>query len=545
LKILHTSLFLKIALCAIFILPVTGIISFSLHKQANASLAESVEIWWPSEGAYLSGSVPFKGMLQSKSVDEYTMYWRVDDGDLVKMDSNFQDYPHKEAMVDLSGWHWKGASPYKISFVAKGSQGEIIGEKSVNVYVNASKEKAESEVAQPVSLPDPIKESNSPASSIPRNIEVWWPTNNSVLSGPTPLKGIVQGLNISEYDLFWQLDGGAKDKMEDSYAEYPHKEILTDVSFWPSNTNSSHNIIFTAYSNNVEIASTTVRVLRSASKKFFVDQNSNAKTQANEWSVSRQGDASLMQILAAEPTARWFGGWNYDVKNDVKKLADRALAAGEIPIIVAYNIPHRDCGSYSAGGASSAAGYLSWIRNLKEGIGNNDAVVIVEPDALAGMDCLPVAGQDERLNMLAQAVSILKENPKFAVYIDAGNPHWIADDVMADRLTKAGIAQADGFSLNVSNFHPISENISYGERVSKRTAGKHFVIDTSRNGNGSNGEWCNPQGRKIGVKPTSVTGNDLVDAFLWIKTPGESDGSCNGGPSAGAWWPEYALGLVK
>jgi endoglucanase len=36
-----------------------------------------------------------------------------------------------------------------------------------------------------------------------------------------------------------------------------------------------------------------------------------------------------------------------------------------------------------------------------------------------------------------------------------------------------------------------------------------------------------------------------VDGLLWIKAPGESDGSCNGGPSAGTWWPEYALGLAE
>ena len=36
-----------------------------------------------------------------------------------------------------------------------------------------------------------------------------------------------------------------------------------------------------------------------------------------------------------------------------------------------------------------------------------------------------------------------------------------------------------------------------------------------------------------------------MDAYLWVKTPGESDGTCNGGPRAGQWWPEYALGLSR
>jgi endoglucanase len=42
-----------------------------------------------------------------------------------------------------------------------------------------------------------------------------------------------------------------------------------------------------------------------------------------------------------------------------------------------------------------------------------------------------------------------------------------------------------------------------------------------------------------------VTGSALLDALLWIKAPGESDGSCAGGPAAGVWWPAYALGLAR
>ncbi|MYV59291.1 endoglucanase, partial [Streptomyces sp. SID4931] len=47
-----------------------------------------------------------------------------------------------------------------------------------------------------------------------------------------------------------------------------------------------------------------------------------------------------------------------------------------------------------------------------------------------------------------------------------------------------------------------------------------------------------------GEAPTTQTGDELVDAYLWIKRPGESDGDCKGGPKAGDWWPEYALGLA-
>ena len=118
---------------------------------------------------------------------------------------------------------------------------------------------------------------------------------------------------------------------------------------------------------------------------------------------------------------------------------------------------------------------------------------------------------------------------------------------MAGQVTQAGIAQADGFSLNVSNFRTTSESTTYGKDLSSRVGGKHFVIDTARNGLGPNpdDQWCNPPGRALGEKPSGSTLDPLVDAYLWIKPPGESDGSCNGGPPAGQWWADYALGLAQ
>jgi endoglucanase len=99
----------------------------------------------------------------------------------------------------------------------------------------------------------------------------------------------------------------------------------------------------------------------------------------------------------------------------------------------------------------------------------------------------------------------------------------------------------------VSNVQATSVNIAYGERVSGLTGGKHFVIDTSRNGiPGIDPRlWCNPRGRALGVVPTTHTAHPLVDAFLWIKPPGESDGTCGGGPPAGTWWAAYALELSR
>ncbi|MEV4561729.1 glycoside hydrolase family 6 protein [Kitasatospora sp. NPDC049285] len=120
----------------------------------------------------------------------------------------------------------------------------------------------------------------------------------------------------------------------------------------------------------------------------------------------------------------------------------------------------------------------------------------------------------------------------------------------------------------------------YASHVPASAALTHFVIDSSRNGKGPwtpapgtySGDpqtWCNPppaprgagrcpHGRSLGTRPTAATGEALLDAYLWIKVPGESDGSCTRGtagpadpeygtvdPAAGVWWPAQARSLAQ
>jgi endoglucanase len=309
-----------------------------------------------------------------------------------------------------------------------------------------------------------------------------------------------------------------------------------------------------------------------------------------------------------------------------------------VPVLVAYDIPLRDCSQYSAGGAQSDADYRAWIGAFAHGLGNSRAVVILEPDALANLpsDCSPTSDPtgtitQARIADLNYAVDVLEAQPGTSVYLDAGHSQWHSVGDMAARLIQAGVERAQGFFLNVSNFQPTSDLNRYGTWISKciwfATAGPswaaghtdwcasqyyssaapndgqpgnavvptdpstwhwtdawfdqnvgnppadqltHFVVDTSRNGQGAwtppagkySGDpqtWCNPPGRGIGARPTADTGVPLVDAYLYVKTIGESDGQCNRGipggtvdpeygivdPAAGAWWPEQALGLVR
>jgi endoglucanase len=286
-----------------------------------------------------------------------------------------------------------------------------------------------------------------------------------------------------------------------------------------------------------------------AGKKLFVDPDSGARRQADAWRTSQPKDAALLDRIAKQPQASWFGEWN---GNDVAGAVDRYMTAaddaGAVAMMVVYNIPHRDCGQYSAGGADAAGAYRVWIRYFAQGIRGRPAIVILEPDALGLIDkCLSAEAQAERLALLSDAVGVLTEQAKTFVYLDAGHARWVAADTMASRLSHAGVAGADGFALNTSNYMGTDENIAYGKAISAQIGGKHFVIDTSRNGNGpaADNAWCNPPGRALGAPPTTTTPDPLVDAFLWVKRPGESDGTCNGGPRAGDFWLDGALSLAR
>lgn len=279
--------------------------------------------------------------------------------------------------------------------------------------------------------------------------------------------------------------------------------------------------------------------------KGYVDPHGSARREADRRRVWDPTGAAALDKVASGPHADWFGDWvpTASLSGVVDQRVSVQAVAGTLPVLVAYAIPHRDCGSYSAGGLADQAAYRSWIEQFARGIGTRPAVVVLEPDGLALMDCLTDAGRRERVAMLASAVDVFEALPAVAVYLDAGGAGWHSADDMAARLKAAGVARAQGFSLNVSNFADNATNLRYGSELSARVGGKHFIVDTSRNGLGSGSTWCNPEGRALGARFTTSTGSTLADAFTWIKAPGESDGTCGGGPAAGQWWTEYAVGL--
>ncbi|MFI9171490.1 glycoside hydrolase family 6 protein [Streptomyces lincolnensis] len=289
-----------------------------------------------------------------------------------------------------------------------------------------------------------------------------------------------------------------------------------------------------------------------ATDPFWVNPDGNAAKQVVAFEkAGKKQDAEQIRKIAEQPTAEWIVPENSE--EQARGYTEAAAKADRDALLVVYNIPHRDCGQFSGGGAADGNAYRSFIDGLAKGIGDRPATVILEPDAVLHMvdNCTPEEFHEERYDLLKGAVEKLKSLKNTKVYLDAGNAGWGKPDDISEPLQRAGVDRADGFSVNVSNFYSTDDSIAYGKELSAKVGNKPFVIDTSRNGNGPYEEgnpderWCNPPGRALGEPPTTKTADPLVDAYVWVKRPGESDGECKGGPKAGEWWPEYALKLAQ
>lgn len=281
-----------------------------------------------------------------------------------------------------------------------------------------------------------------------------------------------------------------------------------------------------------------------AGKPFYVDPISAAMRAAKS--------SPEVAAIANTPAAYWLDEAFPTGKatSTVARIVGSAQASGSMPVFALYAIPHRDCGSFAAGGFATAAGYKQWIDAVAGGLGSMPAAFILEPDALNMADCLSAGQREERFSLIRYAVDTLTANPAAVVYIDGGHSRWLPAEEIANRLNQVGISKARGFSLNTSNFYTTEEEIGYGETVSALTGGSHYVIDTGRNGAGPAPEsplnWCNPSGRALGAAPTTNTAGAHADAYLWVKRPGESDGSCDRGePYAGSFVNSYAIELVR
>jgi endoglucanase len=286
---------------------------------------------------------------------------------------------------------------------------------------------------------------------------------------------------------------------------------------------------------------------RAADSAFYVDPSSSSA----KWVAANPGDSRAPVIrdrIASVPQARWYTTTNTSsVRSEISSFVGAAASAGKIPILVVYNIPNRDCGGASGGGAPSHSAYRAWVDEVAAGLAGRPAAIVLEPDVLPIMsNCQNADQQNQTKASIAYAGKKLKAGSSQAkVYFDIGNSAWLSPAEAASRLRAADVSNsADGISTNVSNYRTTAAEVSYAKAVLNALGDNRLkaVVDTSRNGNGPLGEeWCDPAGRAIGTPSTTNTGDSQIAAFLWVKLPGESDGCI---APAGQFVPQRAYDLA-
>jgi endoglucanase len=291
---------------------------------------------------------------------------------------------------------------------------------------------------------------------------------------------------------------------------------------------------------------------------FFVDPQS-------EPAHAAQADSAL-DVIAREPGTARFGNFSFgkngvpDIQTAVSRYLTRASvqSPGTVPLLATYRLLHGLCsGHHPSDSPADAAGYHNFIEGFAQGIGSYRAVLFLEMDSIITMPCLSAHGKAVREHELSDAINVLSANcPHLVIYLDAGAADALQARVAARYLRKSGVANTEGFFLNSTHHDWTSNEIRYGQKLSRMTGGKHFVINTGTNGRGplrpkdivhqGNEVLCNPPGRGLGPLPTADTGYRNVDMFAWTSNPGESGGPCvPGAPPTGQYWPAYAKMLVQ
>lgn len=273
---------------------------------------------------------------------------------------------------------------------------------------------------------------------------------------------------------------------------------------------------------------------------------------------------SYLEFLAAQPGVTWLNGptkmdptGSRDI-DTVRRTSKEADQLNQIVVYQLYAIPNRDaCADYSKGGFATEAEYTAWVEKLSNAL-EGDAVFLLEADAIPhaiNKDCISEEEASQRYALINSVVTQLRANTHVAaLYLDVGHPEWIIDSTqLIEPLKAAGIDAASGIIVNVSNYIGQEKVLAWTtELLNKLGSNKTAVIDTSRNGKGAPGpevkgedRWCNPKGRAVGAVPSTSGLPSGIDAYLWVKNAGESDGSCRGYPEAGVFVDEIAIDLVK
>ncbi len=278
--------------------------------------------------------------------------------------------------------------------------------------------------------------------------------------------------------------------------------------------------------------------------------------------IAANPQARLLEKIADQPEVNRFsmyseGGGPGRIWGQVHKVLCNNMAAdpGSVPIFSTFFL-------YQAGYCETRSEILAHrgtfqrqVNEMARGIGRRPAVMLLEIDAIGSSRCmqgngaLPLWEADMRYEI--NKVSAL---PHTVVYIEGGYADANPPRYTAKVLKAVGVSKIRGFFTNDTHEDWTINEVRWGERVSRLTHGAHFIVNTATNGRGplvpvsrvryGNEVLCNPPGRGIGPLPQLNPGFGNVDAFLWTSPPGNSSGSCNGGPPSGTFWPAKAIGMA-
>lgn len=270
-------------------------------------------------------------------------------------------------------------------------------------------------------------------------------------------------------------------------------------------------------------------------------------------------EANLLRRITTQPETKRFsrftrtGGYR-----SVRQLMCRVPVQhpGSIPLLSLYRLEHEHCGNHNGDSPGEQRSYRSFVDDFARGVGRFPVVIFYEFDSIITTPCLNARGLATRIAELRYGIKVLSKLPHAVVYLDAGAADALPYRRTANLLNRVGIGPIQGFFLNSTHYDWTRSEIAYGRRISRLVGGKHFVVSTAVNGRGplrsrnpereGNTVLCNPPGRGLGKRPTTRTGDGLVDAFAWIGNPGRSGGRCHRGDARNGYWDlRYALSLAR
>ncbi|GAB9472477.1 Glycoside hydrolase [Globisporangium polare] len=248
--------------------------------------------------------------------------------------------------------------------------------------------------------------------------------------------------------------------------------------------------------------------------------------------------AFALTELQKHSIATWYSDRNGDFAATLTSLLSTCSEDKRLSLVV-YGLPNKDCeAGYSSGGTiQSADDYAKFLATLTSKVGTRKALYVLEPDAVGLLakegGCGESAGY--RAN-LKTAVKALSANPNAEIYLDVGYWTLASDDslkrVVAVIKELADAGTIKGITINTSNYRSNAElsTLCTNFQVAMGLSTYKCIVDTSRNYNvPTSTEWCNVKTAGIGHPPTSETGYSNLDYFMWVKPPGESDGTCTDG----------------